>query len=308
MTKTRTKKIIQEKTPQERAKEGYSYEKACNAAKNSGIPTYRFAVGDRVQVGHLPNCVVEEVLDNGAMYLIRVTTPNQVEYSCWAWTSVRPLDDDKDTKFAKRNSALSRLHYSNRSMYSLLSFQYLFGVDFNPDYQRGSIWDDGDREKLLDSIFAGREIGRFVFKQLPFTRTSDDGNYYEIVDGKQRMLTLLAFYENRFPYKGVYYNDLSAQDKNWFMDAPIGFAVANINDFMTQRISDTSVSRCEAMSRAKDCIRNELEAYSDYLQGNCWQYCITDEDGNVVDSCSGFIGDDLEKNGMLNYICDYIEK
>lgn len=88
----------------------------------------------------------------------------------------------------------------------------------------------------------------------------------------------------------------------------IGFAVANINDFMKQRISDTPVSRCEAMHRAEDCIRNELEAYSDYLAGNCWQYCITDEDGNVVDSCSGFIGDDLEKNGMLNYICDYIEE
>ena len=77
---------------------------------------------------------------------------------------------------------------------------------------------------------------------------------------------------------------------------------------MKQGNSDMPVSRCEAMSRAKDCIRGELEAYSDYLQGNCWQYCITDEDGNVVDSCSGFIGDDLEKNGMLNYICDYIEK
>lgn len=77
---------------------------------------------------------------------------------------------------------------------------------------------------------------------------------------------------------------------------------------MKRRISDTPVSRCEAMHRAEDCIRNELEAYSDYLAGNCWQYCITDEDGNVVDSCSGFIGDDLEKNGMLNYICDYIEK
>lgn len=85
-------------------------------------------------------------------------------------------------------------------------------------------------------------------------------------------------------------------------------AVANINDFMKRRISGTPVSRCEAMHRAEDCIRNELEAYSDYLAGNCWQYCITDEDGNTVDSCSGFIGDDLEKNGMLNYICDYIEK
>lgn len=387
MAKSRTKEIAREKTPQERVKDSYSYEKACNAAKNSGTPTYHFAVGDRVQVGHLPNCVVEEVMDDGAMYLIRVTTKNNVEYSCWAWTSVRPLDDDKDTHFAKRDSALSRLHYSNRSMYSLLSFHYLFGVDFKPDYQRGSVWDEEDREKLLDSIFAGREIGRFVFKQLPFNRTNDDGNYYEIVDGKQRMLTLLAFYENRFPYKGAFYNDLSALDKNWFMDASIGvaeldqnttraevlevflalneggkpvakevldharellkrtlaktgeyailpiyiyehsgialctvpfsdiwdsacigFAVANINNFMKQRISDTPVSRCEAMHRAEDCIRNELEAYSDYLAGNCWQYCITDEDGNVVDSCSGFIGDDLEKNGILNYICDYIEK
>ena len=117
-------------------------------------------------------------------------------------------------------------------MYSLLSFQYLFGVDFNPDYQRGSVWDDEDREKLLDSIFMGREIGRFVFKQLPFTRTNNDGNYYEIVDGTQRMLTLLAFYENRFPYKGVFYNDLSAQDKNWFMDASIG--VAEIDQSVTR--------------------------------------------------------------------------
>lgn len=229
MAKKRTKEIIPEKTPQKRGTDSYSYEKACNAAKNSGTPTYHFAVGDRVQVGHLPNCVVEEVMDDGAMYLIRVTTKNNVEYSCWAWTSVRPLDDDKDTRFAKRDSALSRLHYSNRSMYSLLSFHYLFGVDFKPDYQRGSVWDEEDREKLLDSIFAGREIGRFVFKQLPFNRTNDDGNYYEIVDGKQRMLTLLAFYENRFPYKGAFYNDLSALDKNWFMDASIGVAELDQN-------------------------------------------------------------------------------
>lgn len=80
MAKSRTKEIAREKTPQERVKDSYSYEKACNAAKNSGTPTYHFAVGDRVQVGHLPNCVVEEVMDDGAMYLIRVTTKNNVEY------------------------------------------------------------------------------------------------------------------------------------------------------------------------------------------------------------------------------------
>lgn len=49
MAKMRTKEIIPEKTPQKRGTDSYSYEKACNAAKNSGTPTYRFAVGDRVQ-------------------------------------------------------------------------------------------------------------------------------------------------------------------------------------------------------------------------------------------------------------------
>lgn len=71
MAKMRTKEIIPEKTPQKRGTDSYSYEKACNAAKNSGTPTYRFAVGDRVQVGHLPNCAVKEVMDKVANDLLR---------------------------------------------------------------------------------------------------------------------------------------------------------------------------------------------------------------------------------------------
>ena len=228
MAKKRAIKEITKINQKQAALEGYSYERAYHTAKQAGEPSYRFAVGDKVQVGHLLNCVVDEILEGGYMYLVR-SGPSSDNYSCWAWTNVRPLDDDKDTRFAKRDSALSRLHYSNRNIYSLLNYHYLFGVDFKPDYQRGSVWDEEDREKLLDSIFAGREIGRFVFKQLPFNRTNDDGNYYEIVDGKQRMLTLLAFYENRFPYKGVFYNDLSVLDKNWFMDAPIGVAELDQN-------------------------------------------------------------------------------
>lgn len=147
MAKKSARKEITKINLKQAALEGLSYERACETAKRAGKPSYRFTVGDKVQVGHLLNCVVDEALEGGYMYLIR-SGANSDNYSCWAWTNVRPLDDDKDTHFAKRNSALSRLHYSNRSMYSLLSFQYLFGVDFNPDYQRGSVWDDEDREKL----------------------------------------------------------------------------------------------------------------------------------------------------------------
>lgn len=288
MAKKSARKEITKINLKQAALEGLSYERACETAKRAGKPSYRFTVGDKVQVGHLLNCVVDEILEDGHMYLIR-SGANSDNYSCWAWTNVRPLDDDKDTHFAKRNSALSRLHYSNRSMYSLLSFQYLFGVDFNPDYQRGSVWDDEDREKLLDSIFMGREIGRFVFKQLPFTRTSNDGNYYEIVDGKQRMLTLLAFYENRFPYKGVFYNDLSAQDKNWFMDASIG--VAEI---------DQSVTRAEvleiflAMNEggkpvAKEVLDHARELLNEAYENAVKQYVLQKKDTAFEESLRKFL-------------------
>lgn len=127
MAKKSARKEITKINLKQAALEGLSYERACETAKRAGKPSYRFTVGDKVQVGHLLNCVVDEALEGGYMYLIR-SGANSDNYSCWAWTNVRPLDDDKDTHFAKRNSALSRLHYSNRSMYSLLSFQYLLAL------------------------------------------------------------------------------------------------------------------------------------------------------------------------------------
>lgn len=83
MAKMRTKEIIPEKTPQKRGTDSYSYEKACNAAKNSGAPTYRFAVGDRVQVGQLPNCVVEEVI----LVLLNLTRMRPVR-KFWKFSSL----------------------------------------------------------------------------------------------------------------------------------------------------------------------------------------------------------------------------
>ena len=37
-------------------------------------------------------------------------------------------------------------------------------------------------------------------------------------------------------------------------------------------------------------LRLEVQEYDDYLTGNCWGYSITDNQGNTVDSCSGFYG------------------
>ena len=82
----------------------------------------------------------------------------------------------------------------------------------NPDYQRDYVWTEEDEELLIDSIFLNADIGKFVL-----IRTNDARYLYDILDGKQRLHTLIRFYENRFPYKGMYYNDLSPRDKNTFI-------------------------------------------------------------------------------------------
>jgi uncharacterized protein with ParB-like and HNH nuclease domain len=51
-----------------------------------------------------------------------------------------------------------------------------------------------------------------------------DEYLYEILDGKQRVRALLDFYENRFPYKGKYFNDLCVRDQNWFCERTISVA------------------------------------------------------------------------------------
>jgi hypothetical protein len=46
----------------------------------------------------------------------------------------------------------------------------------------------------------------------------------------------------------------------------------------------------------------ELEVYSQYLNGDIYGYELTDDDGDIVDSCYGFYGSDWSKNGMKDYI------
>lgn len=43
------------------------------------------------------------------------------------------------------------------------------------------------------------------------------------------------------------------------------------------------------------------KTYDPYLRGSCWRFSVTDENGEYVDSCWGFIGDTLESTGILDH-------
>ena len=56
---------------------------------------------------------------------------------------------------------------------------------------------------------------------------------YEILDGKQRLSTLIEFYENKLAYKGKYFNDLSGKDKGVFRNHMVSVAEVNETDKKT---------------------------------------------------------------------------
>jgi len=52
------------------------------------------------------------------------------------------------------------------------------------------------------------------------------------------------------------------------------------------------------LEHVQACLEGEVETYDDCLTGNVWGYVVEDEDGDVLDSCWGFYGDDGRKEAL----------
>src|SRR3990167_5115312 len=65
-------------------------------------------------------------------------------------------------------------------------------LDLDPSYQRRSVWSPKDRRHFLDTIFRGYPSPSiFLHKQI-----IDGKTIYSVVDGKQRLETILKFTRN----------------------------------------------------------------------------------------------------------------
>lgn len=196
-------------------------------------PTYLFNIGEKVRYGALKESVVDEIFYAGKAYGLRCIAVANIygklyEYETYRvvmWTDIRPLVSG-DSDFAKNQNI--KLYYSNSELHSLIHSCYSFGIDMNPDYQRGYVWEQEDKELLIDSIFNNIDIGKFVLIHLSNSEWRQRGYSYEILDGKQRLNTIIEFYENRIQYKGKFFNELSLKDQRTFTNHTV--AVANVDE------------------------------------------------------------------------------
>lgn len=202
----------------------------CRKRFNISTPTIKYKVDEKVVYGGYKESHVTEVLDNGRILKVHTKSiksnygnPVVVEsdnYVCW--TDLVPFKDEKGMKALCYTDEI-HLNFFQSSIDSLFHYYYHFGIDMNPDYQRGNVWEDKDKLLLLESIFNNVDIGKFVIIQRDFN-VAEDVPLYEILDGKQRLTALVEFYESRVQYKGLYFKDMCHEDQHHFEDYCISMA------------------------------------------------------------------------------------
>jgi len=61
------------------------------------------------------------------------------------------------------------------------------------------------------------------------------------------------------------------------------------------------------LGKLEEILRNEVKTYDQYLRGEVYGYRVLDKDGDEVDSCWGFYGDDHEASGLLEAVRSFID-
>ena len=117
-------------------------------------------------------------------------------------------------KMTSKRRALDKIH-RRRHRYEI------------PDWQREDVWDEGRKQKLIDSILRGWRLPKFYF-----LLTNDDPEQFEVVDGQQRLLAIWEFFDNELVLSSNsdsltngarQYRDLSDHLQDRFVDYEIDY-------------------------------------------------------------------------------------
>lgn len=85
-------------------------------------------------------------------------------------------------------------------------------IDLNPEFQRRSVWSHKAKSKFIESLIMGIPI-----PQILLAESQDRRNYYLVLDGKQRLQTIMEFFSGKVsngkPFKLSGLDDLKELNK-----------------------------------------------------------------------------------------------
>jgi len=183
------------------------------------LPTINYEVGQLVRLGGLKNPRITASFDQGTILCV-VSADALFTNHVVPWTAIAPIPDPDVPVFSHKDDV--QLSFYSTPLGSILNSYYSAGIDMNPPYQRELVWDENDKMALIDSIFNNIDIGKFTLVHRGFSVEV----MYEIVDGKQRLSALTEFFEGRFAYRGLVFQQMSNRDRHQFLDYLVSWAVS----------------------------------------------------------------------------------
>lgn len=96
-----------------------------------------------------------------------------------------------------------------------------------PPFQRPPVWTLAQQIRFLESCWMGLPIGVFIYN-----RTKHDGPYdCWLLDGQQRVTSVLAYMADEFPVFGYRFSELSEYDlRKWSMATAFPCMMTNLED------------------------------------------------------------------------------
>jgi len=194
-------------------------------------PTIFYKVGDRVKYGNWDWSGILEVCEGGRYYKlfsmtwktgrnVSDTSENKIHYL--PWYDFQPYmtaaENESRERFEQDDDIF--FSYSQRDMSGLMNYYFSkYGIDLEPEYQRGNVWTIEQKRALITSIFRNIDIGKIAIIKRHW---GPDGNkpatpkLYEMLDGKQRLTALVEYYTGQFTWRGKYFHELCWSDKGHF--------------------------------------------------------------------------------------------
>lgn len=112
---------------------------------------------------------------------------------------------------------------SNYSVESWLAFMETSRLNLFAYYQRDYVWETQQQQEFLNNIVSGFPLGGISVVKTKHPETFR--NVYEIVDGKQRLTTLIKFFTDEISLviDGVacLYSGLNQAEQNSFLTVPL---------------------------------------------------------------------------------------
>lgn len=96
---------------------------------------------------------------------------------------------------------MRRLKMPTNSVYTIVNLLKQRKICLRPPYQRRLVWTYKEKQRLIDSILRGFDIGKIYFWEV-----QNQPYEYAVIDGQQRLHTLMEFMENKLqclPIQGL---------------------------------------------------------------------------------------------------------